>query len=1162
MLKHISQLIICILCIASPAGWAQDRIVSFKHISANDGLANNNVNCFAQDSYGYIWIGTANGLSRYDGYSFQNYYVHRNDRQGLVSSNIQALYCDSLNNIWIGTASGGLSILDRMSGNMHAYHLLVHNARFNDVRAITRMKCGTVILGTNNGLYAATGSIGLLKLTSFRHLTESGNEAPETRINAFTTDRYGRIWAGAESGSLFLIAASVSEAGKYSITDFAELLKEPGQNTLYGIQDICATPDGSLWVATWGGGVQYFNISGQTDDELSYAITNRQRLLAPDSISIATGLAYFNGSINITTWNHGFVSHNIATGITSHWRNTEVRHPGLVTNDLFSVFADNAGNIWLGASRFGGVSIYTWKTRMVEHYELGAIAPSGSDRNRIYALGAGADGTVYIGGVGGMFKFHNSKLNFNDIYFPLTEAEKHDFKVLSVEYDQYRQKIWAGSDGLGLFEMDISTGTNKRHVFKPGCDNCLSNNSLHEIKMDSDGTVWVGSWGGGLDRYMPEKGLFNNYKLDTDDETNNVVLSITDDNYGNLWLATMGNGLVKFIKPEEKMEHQMITDRFGNIPQNYYYVFHDDSENIWGACLENGLVRYSTTTKKTTWFNAETGMEFGHISGIEPANDSTLLINTDKGVYILSSSGQIIDSYRFTDNLTPMTFWNASSLSDKLNWVYLAGDKGLLRYNPSNLSKDTTNARVQITDINLFSEKLLPAKKYGGRQLLSAPIEQTDEIIFSHSQNSLAFSYSAMDYTGSWSNIYRYRLRGFDKDWIQAGYLDRRAVYTNLPPGNYVFEIHTTNSDGIWSNDIKTINIRILSPFWHSLWFYFLCILCFMLGLSQFVKIRQRRLASRNKKLEEEIQRRTIELAGKNKELSETNSNLTKHTDLLNISNEQIRRQKLLLEQQHKEINQSIAYAQGLQRALLPKPEHVRRLFPESFVLFRPKEAISGDFYWIFGNGEVSVFLAADCTGHGIPGAMVSMLGISFFNTISRTDAVKTAGGIVNAVARLFSETFCAADETANAKDSMDLSVCVFNKRDKTISYCGILNPLYLARNGGQLEVYAAERVPLSCESVNRHYASINIDYKIGDVIYLFSDGFQDQFGGPEGKKLKARKFKSILSLISSESMAKQQRLLTEEFASWLFHGNSKRVYEQTDDVLVAGIKLTEDIFK
>ncbi len=1159
--RYLNMALLTVLQFVAVLNHAQDRIISFRNISTNNGLINNNINCFAQDKWGYIWIGTANGLSCYDSYNFINYQAKLEERRGLVSSNIRALHCDSSNNMWIGTLSGGLSVLERQTGQMYAYHLLTHNARFSDVRAVTEFPGGGMLLGTNIGLFVAQGDISNMHFSNVNHFLDSASADPTRQINCFATDALGRIWIGTESGSLFLLRPSDNERGKYTIDDFSENQLTGGKKYLTGIQGICNTRTNEIWYATWGQGIQHFSSWGKTTDKLRKSIGKTQRLYTNDSIDIATSVIEHNGVVYISTWNHGAVVYNLATDKIEQWKNTKVRHPGLSTNDLFSVFADNAGNIWLGASRFGGISLYTWKARMVEHYELGEIVQSEQDRNRIYSINSDKLGNIFIGGVGGMFKFHNDNLKISNIIFALSKKGLSNLKILSAEYDDFRKKIWIGTDGMGLIEYDITYGTCKNYQFKEGVRNGLSNNSIHEIHMDPEGLIWIGSWGGGLDVYNPEKNTFTNFKLDEEETDKNVILDITADNIGNLWLATMGMGLMYFSKSETRMYDIIVADSLGNIPLNYYFVYHDLQENIWAACLENGLVCYNPRTKKYKWFNAGAGLSYGHISGIEPATDSLLLINTDKGVYILHLDGKIKESYRFTDNLTPMTFWNESSISDNNNWVYLASDKGMVRYNPNSLKKDSVQPYVRITSLRVNNDVIHSGDKVNDRVILDQPIESTHKIKLKYFQNSIVLEFSAMDFTNSTNNLYTYILEGFDTEWHTVPSSERKAVYTNLPAGKYRFRIKASNSDQIWSKEVQTLEIEVEAPFWHSAWFYFLISLVLLYMISLFVKMRQKNLERVNQRLVDEVEIRTQEVVLKVDELSRANRDLSKQAELLNIGNEQIRRQKELLSQQNKEINDSMTYAKGLQQALLPSPTAIRRLFPEHFVLFRPKEAISGDFYWAYGNKRFSTFIVADCTGHGIPGAMVSMLGLSFFNSVATADSVKTAGEVVEQVGKMFNKVFSVESTRIGAKDSMDLSVCVFDKELKQISFCGIFNSLYLVRDS-QLHIYPADRIPLSCEHQTAIYTNHTVDYKLGDVIYMFSDGFQDQFGGAHGKKYMSKNFKQILTSIAGENMSKQKSILTENFAGWLFHKNSMGHNEQIDDVLVVGIRITGDIFE
>lgn len=1159
--RYLNLALLLLLQNVAMLSFSQDRIISFRNISTNNGLINNNINCFTQDKWGYIWIGTANGLSCYDSYNFKNYQAKLDERRGLVSSNIRALHCDSNNNIWIGTLSGGLSVLERQTGQMYAYHLLTHNARFNDVRAIIELPGGKMLLGTNIGLFVARGDISSMHFSDIDHFLDSTSVDPEQQINCFASDAFGRIWIGTESGSLFLLQESEKDHDKYTIIDFSENQLSGGKKYLTGIQGICNTKSDEIWYVTWGQGIQHFDSWSKSIEDLRTSVNHSKRLYTNDSIDIATSVIENNGIVYISTWNHGAVVYNLATNEIEQWKNTRVRHPGLSTNDLFCVFADNAGNIWLGASRFGGISLYTWKARMVEHYELSEIVQSEQDRNRIYAINSDKLGNIFIGGVGGMFKFHTDDLKINDILFSLSKKELSNLKILSAEYDDYRKKIWIGTDGLGLIEYDVASGRCKNYRHAEGAINGLSNNSIHEIHMDTEGIIWIGSWGGGLDVYNPEKDIFKNFKLSEGDDSQNVVLDITADNFGNLWLATMGMGLMYFNKSETRMYDAMVTDSLGNIPLNYYFVYHDQQENIWAACLENGLVCYNPHNKKFKWFNAGAGMAYGHISGIEPAADSLLLVNTDKGVYILHLDGDVKDSYRFTDNLTPMTFWNESSISDKNNWVYLASDKGMVRYNPNSLKKDSVQPIVRITSLQINNNVVHPGDKVDDVAILTHPIESTHQIHLKYFQNSIVLEFSAMDYTNSTNNLYTYILEGFDDEWHIVPSSERKAVYTNLPAGKYRFMIKASNSDQIWSNDVQILEIEIEPPFWHSIWFYFLITLIVLYLISLVVKLRSRNLERINLKLVAEVDKRTQEVLSKIDELSKANRDLSKQAELLNIGNEQIRRQKELLSQQNREINDSMAYAKGLQQALLPSPTTIRRFFPEYFVLFRPKEAISGDFYWAYGNNRFSTFIVADCTGHGIPGAMVSMLGLSFFNAVASANSIKSAGEVVEQVRKMFSKVFCADNVNIGAKDSMDLSVCVFDKELKQISFCGIFNSLYLVRDS-ILHVYPADRIPLSCEYHSANYTNQIVDYQLGDMIYMFSDGYQDQFGGVNGKKFMSKNFKQLLISIAGENMSKQKNILTENFASWLFHRNSMGHNEQIDDVLVAGIRITGDIFE
>ena len=269
------------------------------------------------------------------------------------------------------------------------------------------------------------------------------------------------------------------------------------------------------------------------------------------------------------------------------------------------------------------------------------------------------------------------------------------------------------------------------------------------------------------------------------------------------------------------------------------------------------------------------------------------------------------------------------------------------------------------------------------------------------------------------------------------------------------------------------------------------------------------------------------------------------------ISGKEIERQRAELARRNKSFTDSITYAKRIQHALLPSNEAFKSLLPNSFVLFIPKDIVSGDFYWINQHGNKIYVAAVDCTGHGVPGAFMSIIGFELFRQITASEQGSNPAMILDTLNENFSEIF-SDGEQVYLNDGMDLSLCIIDRKEKSLDYSGAFNPLYLVRNETIIEV-KADRFSVGADvhfSTNRKlFKSHKIYFQKDDIIYMFSDGYADQFGGPEGKKFKYRRFRHLLLTIHKLPMDKQQAILESSIQEW--KGNS----DQIDDILVIGIR-------
>ena len=262
-----------------------------------------------------------------------------------------------------------------------------------------------------------------------------------------------------------------------------------------------------------------------------------------------------------------------------------------------------------------------------------------------------------------------------------------------------------------------------------------------------------------------------------------------------------------------------------------------------------------------------------------------------------------------------------------------------------------------------------------------------------------------------------------------------------------------------------------------------------------------------------------------------------------------VQQQKLKIEEAHVSIRQSIHYASLIQMAVLPTEKQFREILPSHFILLKPKDIVSGDFFWIRKRDQYIFLAAADCTGHGIPGAFMSMLGVSILNEIVVNPEIKQANKVLDELSEKVKTTLHQNSKDNISKDGMDIAFCVINTETQELQYSGAFNPLYLFRNG-ELIIYKADRQPVGIYFEESPFTNHRIQLEKDDRFYLFSDGFGDQFGGDEQRKFLSKRFKKLLHSVQDKNMQEQKEIIEKTFSDW------KGDNDQVDDVLVMGVRI------
>jgi serine phosphatase RsbU (regulator of sigma subunit) len=405
---------------------------------------------------------------------------------------------------------------------------------------------------------------------------------------------------------------------------------------------------------------------------------------------------------------------------------------------------------------------------------------------------------------------------------------------------------------------------------------------------------------------------------------------------------------------------------------------------------------------------------------------------------------------------------------------------------------------------------------------------------FSHNENNFVFEISALSFSDETSVEYEYYLRGTGNKYssYHRG-IDYRADYNNLPPGKYEFIYKAKGKNNIWGYAVK-FEFAIKKA-WYNTWIFRITIAVLFLVFTYLIYIiRVRTIKEQKRRLEQQVRERTHELEVANTEIEA-------QRDFAQAQRDQIALQQ-------KSIMDSITYAQTIQNSLLPSARTLKTMLPEHFVLFKPRDVVSGDYYWFSEHESHYYVAAADCTGHGVPGAFMSMLGMALMNEIVSKNPTIDADAMLNELRRQIIKNLHQRGDPDAARDGMDMVVCKIDRQENLLQFAGANNPLYLIRDG-ELTEYKTDKMPVSIHDIMHPFNGLEIKLLAGDQIYIFSDGYADQFGGPKRKKLKYRPFKELLVSNSGKKMVEQGIILDREFEQW------KGDLEQIDDVVVIGLK-------
>ena len=837
---------------------------------------------------------------------------------------------------------------------------------------------------------------------------------------------------------------------------------------------------------------------------------------------------------------------------------TRNNHNRLYDNRIMQIYEDQSGNIWIAT--FSGLN------RLIKNQftytDLGITA------DFTYPAFYDASANIWLG-VGNQIKKYSrtytttESYTIPDKYFntndftgepdytinDLTETADHHiwfaadnkvnrFNILTknIDYSFYAQAIIVGSDSIKNSVKQLIEINNKLYAFCPNGFYVINTQTLkqedfypfnipadfiEEIDInyfktaikDNTGNLWIRTADGIYFCNIHLKTLELLFEFSTEFKGRPLADGEMDfDKYGNLWFATL-----PYINKINLESHK--SESFKCNLEHEWGITHTKvgGRVIWNYG-SNGLYAFNTITKKFDYYSIEDGLIDNNINGLEEDNLGYLWLTTEKGLIKLDTAEHNAKNHFTANSFTSHRFLgNSRNFKLKGSEKILFTSHGFLSFNPDSINTIKPNI---VIDKFTMRGKDFP---------LDTLIYYKHNLKLNYKQNFLGFEFAALDYTDPAANKYKYKLIGLEDEWNNVDANNRRANYSGISPGNYTLRIIGSNNDKVWNEKGVTLDITITPPWYKTIVAYIIYAIILIVSVWLFITIREKRLIEEKQILEQKVRERTAEIEAQKEELASQNEKIA---------------------EQNKNITDSIQYAQRIQRAILPPTEPLHQVLDDYFILYRPRDIVSGDYYWTTQQNHLTIIVAADCTGHGVPGAFMSMLGIAFFNEIVNKEGIVEPNLILDRLRNQIINQLHQKGEEGEAKDGMDLSMYVINHDTMQLSFSGAYNPLFIIRNGEVIQL-KADRMPIGYH-IKKDLPFTRQDFHLqkGDCVYNSSDGYPDQFGGPDGRKFMTKNFKNLLLDIHKKPMAEQKDILNTTFDQW--RGET----EQIDDVIVIGVRI------
>lgn len=860
------------------------------NVTTVNGLSQNTINSLYKDHYGFMWFGTQDGLNKYDGYKVTVYKHNINNPHSLPANHITSICEDKEGNLWVGTRTEGVSRYDRSRNVFLNFKSSASNSGSisnNIITTLYKDKRSNLWVGTANGLNLFDKPSG--KFKKFMSISGDINTLSDNNITAIFEDDNQRLWIGTANG-LNLLNRTTGKFKRYS-----DKVYNTNGNIIYSI---CEDDNHQLWLGT-DKGLKSVHLNNAT---FSYYPVDEDANSADGVNPVFT--------IQKTKGNKFWLGTNTTLQMFDAGKkrlipiNNKTIEYNLMPNDGIYSMLEDAGILWIGTTS-QGILKYDKNLSLFPSFKT-SLTQIPSAKNIVRGIAEDKAGNLYLATDVGLDYYNrntgiyssylHSKVNKNSLLSNYTTA---------VVVSKKTGMVWVGTYSSGLDRFDPISHRFKHYV---AGKNQLSSNYIYFLLEDRKGNIWIGTDAGlNVIDLTGKVTVYLNNRAGKGKIEEDVIQALVEDKQGNIWIGNYTNGISIFNPASKSFTH--LTTQNSNLNSDVISSLYEDGVgHMWVGTMEGGLNCYDIKLKKfTAFYTEQNGLINNTINYITQDNKGFLWLTTNQGIVRFDPIKKTFRNFCLDNGLKTLEFNIGSGIRLHNGELAFGSINGFNIINPSQLNFNYHSPSVVLTDFELFNK---PVMNYSKTSPLKQTLLTSSSVTLNYDQSIFSIGFAALDYTLPSQNKYAYQLQGFDEEWRTGN--QRKATYTNLDPGEYLFKVRGSNNDGIWSKNTTSLVIIIKPPFWMTWWFRSLLALFILTAVYFAYHLRVRYLNRQKDELQKQVKERTYDLQRVNnelqvqtEELQEQSEELISKTSALEQMNKELTRQKAQEEQARQEADKA-----------------------------------------------------------------------------------------------------------------------------------------------------------------------------------------------------------------------------------------------------------------